>query len=385
MLNIAFLLDKFPQNGGVEKITIILSNELVKRDINVVIISKKGDKKELLEDLHKSVKYYGLNDGEFNSSFIGTLINRETIDILINQGAYRKTNNILWDLLRYNKIPVISVIHNDPNYALKAAKSSLYNGSFKSYIKKLFYPLYYIWNNKLEKSDNNKIIRNSTRVVLLSNSYVKDFLRIANSGKGISKIRVIANPVNYKIIQHLTKKKEIIYVGRLEETQKRVSRLLKIWDKIGDCSDWKLKIIGDGPDKRRYEDYVKSRNLKNIEFIGFQQNLEKYYNESSIIVLTSEFEGLPMTILEGMSYGVVPVIYNSFSAAADLINHGGNGYLIPPFKEDIFISNLMGLFENEKLLKKMSIKAIDSCSKFDKDMILSKWINLFNEIQDEKD
>ena len=49
--------------------------------------------------------------------------------------------------------------------------------------------------------------------------------------------------------------------------------------------------------------------------------------------MTSIYEGFPMTLLECQSFGVVPLLYNSFSAAVDIIDDGINGYLISPYKK----------------------------------------------------
>ena len=64
--------------------------------------------------------------------------------------------------------------------------------------------------------------------------------------------------------------------------------------------EWNLKIIGDGPDKKKLE-YM-SRRLDRISFLGFQ-NPEPYYREASILCMTSNHEGFGMVLIESRTQG----------------------------------------------------------------------------------
>ena len=76
--------------------------------------------------------------------------------------------------------------------------------------------------------------------------------------------------------------------------------------------DWKLNIIGNGPDL----DYLKKRankmNLERIFFVG-HQDPEPYYKRAKIFCMTSSYEGVPLVISEAQNYNVFPILFNSFA------------------------------------------------------------------------
>ena len=70
--------------------------------------------------------------------------------------------------------------------------------------------------------------------------------------------------------------------------------------------------------------------LKRITFEDFQIPIE-YYKRASILCMISAFEGFPMVLPEAMNYKVIPIIFNSYSSAQDIIENEIDGFLIPPF------------------------------------------------------
>ena len=102
--------------------------------------------------------------------------------------------------------------------------------------------------------------------------------------------------------------------------QKRVLRILQTWALLEQrYPDWRLTIVGDGPDRVNLENQVFESQLENVSFEGFQ-NPRGYYERASILLLTSEFEGFPLVLPECMSFGVVPAVYGSYSAVYDIGN-----------------------------------------------------------------
>ncbi len=126
------------------------------------------------------------------------------------------------------------------------------------------------------------------------------------------------------------KQKEVIYVGRLDYNQKRVYRVIETWALLDkEYPDWRLTIVGDGAERKNLEKLTQDLNLHNISFEGFRRP-EEYYKRASLLVLTSEYEGFPLVLAESMSFGVVLVVYGSFSSAYDIIRSGENGVVVKP-------------------------------------------------------
>lgn len=129
-MRIAFLLDRFPQNGGVERVTIDLANSFIISGLEVFIISKIGDKQELLEQLSNNVKVIPIEDNYFCKIKLDSIIKTNKIDILINQGAYPHMNKMIATLNKSPNIKILSVLHNEPNHILKWAYHSIGCGKY---------------------------------------------------------------------------------------------------------------------------------------------------------------------------------------------------------------------------------------------------------------
>lgn len=135
--------------------------------------------------------------------------------------------------------------------------------------------------------------------------------------------------------------KEIIYVGRLDFVQKRVYRVIDTWNYLEErFPDWRLTIVGDGEDRENLENHVRCLGLKRVSFEGFQKPID-YYKRASILLLTSDFEGFPLVLAECMSFGVIPAVYNSYSAIGDIIESDKDGVVIPYHKMGIKLKKLL--------------------------------------------
>ncbi|MEH7483867.1 glycosyltransferase, partial [Neobacillus drentensis] len=113
---------------------------------------------------------------------------------------------------------------------------------------------------------------------------------------------------------------------------------------------------------------------------GFKEDIEKEYEESSIMVMTSRYEGLPMVLLEGQKKGLPIVSFNCPTGPAEIIINKRNGYLIEIGDQQGFIEELNELMNNPDKLKKFSANAIKDSEKFNLNNILDKWIELFNTV-----
>jgi glycosyltransferase involved in cell wall biosynthesis len=180
--------------------------------------------------------------------------------------------------------------------------------------------------------------------------------------------------------ERISKEKEIIYVGRIEYNQKRTDRVVDIWKELEPhYPDWKLTIVGDGDDREDLQKRIHEYGLKRVEITGFVNPI-KYYQRASILLLTSEYEGFGLVIAESMKFGVVPVVYNSYEAAEDLIADGHNGVLIDkPFSIGVFSEVLRKLMDDKKLLNDISRNAIKISKRFNIYTVANEWYQLFDD------
>ncbi|MFT5848659.1 glycosyltransferase family 4 protein [Psychroserpens sp.] len=93
---------------------------------------------------------------------------------------------------------------------------------------------------------------------------------------------------------------------------------------------WRLKIIGDGDDIKSVRETIVFEGLdKQVYIEGFQSNTSQYYMDADAVLLISKSEGLPMSLLEAMSFSKA-LIASNVGGIPELIKDGWNGYLIEP-------------------------------------------------------
>ena len=168
----------------------------------------------------------------------------------------------------------------------------------------------------------------------------------------------------------------------MDFVQKRVYRVIDTWNYLEErFPNWRLTIVGDGDDRQNLETHAKALGLKRVSFEGFQRPVP-YYKRASILVLTSDFEGFPLVLAECMSLGVIPAVYNSYSAVGDIITDGKDGIVIPYHKEGYkakeAASLLEGIMVDDNKRNAMAQAAIEKSKKYSVENIYHEWENVFD-------
>ena len=123
---------------------------------------------------------------------------------------------------------------------------------------------------------------------------------------------------------------------------------------------------------------------KNVFLKGKTTDIFRAMSNSSIYVLSSIYEGLPLVILEAMSCGLPVISYACPCGPKDIITDGKNGFLVN-VNDEITLANKINLFiENEELRKQMSDAAKIKAKQYNIENITSKWMNLFRTLQMKK-
>ena len=97
-------------------------------------------------------------------------------------------------------------------------------------------------------------------------------------------------------------------------------------------------------------------------------------------MMTSAFEGLPMTILEAQQNRCVPVVFDTFASLPDVVSNGRNGFVIPEGDVDQYVARLTQLMNDESLCKEMGENALIDCQRFAPQKVAEQWNSLFNEL-----
>lgn len=383
-----------PTRGGVERVTDTLAKALTKKGYKVLYLHLTNNK-ENFEGYTSSVPMYFLPSKvafvQENFDAYHRFLKEQNIDIIVNQEGNYPNSRLFLSLGDNTSIKTISVLHVNPlsmyNH-FSEENLRLRNGTILEKLK-LVYRAFDYQNRKhaylkAKKIHYNYLLQNTDILCMLSNKFMPELNQLCDN-ELISKVNIVSigNPNSYAVSSMIEKKENIIvFVSRLTRIQKRPDRLLKVWRKLyKDFPDWKLLIIGDGPEKDNLE--KESEDLERVYFLGFQDP-EYYYKKASVLCMTSDNEGFGMVLTESMQHGVVPVAFNSYASVTDIIEDGKNGILVNPFNLNQYAEKLRSLILDEKKRKNMAKNAFESVKKFDTDSIVGQWEELFDSLLDKK-
>ena len=199
--------------------------------------------------------------------------------------------------------------------------------------------------------------------------------------KGLSNLMVIPNPITIEqgVASDCTSK-QVIAVGRYTY-QKGFDLLIKAWRIVHKKHpDWTLNIYGGGK-KEDLQPLVEKLGLANtLKLNGSVSSIREKYQESSIFVLCSRFEGLPLVLMEAMSTGLPSVSFTCPCGPRDIVHDGEDGILCENGNIKSLAAGICRLIEDEPLRKEMGRKATQSIQRFTIDRIMQQWDQLFQEI-----
>lgn len=174
--------------------------------------------------------------------------------------------------------------------------------------------------------------------------------------------------------------KTVLTVGRLEKI-KGYDLLLPIWKKVVDkVKDCKLLIVGDGIMKEELLQQIEQLDLSNsVRILPPTPKVADYYKASSIYVMTSRSEGLPMVLIEAKSCGMTCLSYNCPIGPHEIIRDAKDGYIIPVGNDKIYAQRLIELLQNPLLQEQFGVAAVnDVKARFSPEVIIKQWEELFN-------
>ena len=263
-MNILFVL-KTLEIGGVEVVSSVLANKFSFEDHNVSVFAFEKGVGKIVETFDSSIKIIigkGYCKSFDNISILHQVIKDNHIDIIINQWGLPLVPIKSINRARIgSNSKVISVFHNDPlqNGRLQGVETEIARSNnfarkgllkFKKFIFRLItgYAMRFIYQH----SDVFEVLSPSFV------SHFQNFIWLKNTPKLVVQTNPITIDINGFEYSSASKRKEIIYVGRLDYTQKRVCRVIETWTLLGgNFPDWRLTIVGDGEERKNLEHMVK--------------------------------------------------------------------------------------------------------------------------------
>lgn len=176
---------------------------------------------------------------------------------------------------------------------------------------------------------------------------------------------------------------KLVYTGRLVSEQKRVEKFAQLTaelDKLG--IDYIFNIVGEGP----MGDFLKEKFSKNDRVVMHgrlsQDRLSEILQESHIFLLLSDYEGLPLSLLEALREGCVPVLNKIESGVSEIITSNENGVLIENSDLSAMAHEIRKLKESHEIRRKMALAAYDSFADFGLNLesMCTKYIEVFDRV-----
>lgn len=379
-MNILFLLHSYPKIGGIEMVTQTISQYLKKKH-NLYYLARIADNSVVMDQTN--CFYFPSKSKKESIYYYNTLISKLQIDIVINQGPFLPFNNIISNPERNKNVRIFSFVHFAPGFEFERIKYvwMTEKKSIKRFYKQIKTKLglnTLQYNPDKTRKKYRDLYNICNKTVVLSPAYIKTFKDIYKLNES-SKLISIPNPTKYTCHDNniLSKKKKIVlFVGRLELESKRVDRLLSIWKSIENKDDWNLKIIGDGPHRKELERMVRNDNIEQVTFLGQQNDIQPFYEEASIIVLTSTYEGLSLCFIEGIQYGAVPISFDVSYGNRELLKAISPDIIIEPFSLDTYSRKLTELMHDNIYRNTLSRNALQKSTEYLLENIGKKWDNL---------
>jgi glycosyltransferase involved in cell wall biosynthesis len=166
----------------------------------------------------------------------------------------------------------------------------------------------------------------------------------------------------------------ILTVARLDNQKDHFTLLNAFELLIREIDNVSLWFVGDGPLMKELKQYVKENNFeRNVEFLGWQNNINEFFLNSDIFILSSNREGFPYALIEAMSFGLPVVCTDTPYGPKEILEDGKYGYLVP-MKDHIKMKEAMkDLLENRKTYFKFSHLAIERSSRFTSERMINDY------------
>lgn len=379
-MKIVYCLPQLFHPGGIERIVSIKANYLVEvygYDVTIVVANQK--KQVPFFKLHEKIKIVDLNI-DYDKALSQPLFKRLYLRHKLQKEHKTKLSKYLFtnhpDIVIStftHEVAFLPQIKDGSKKVLefhfcKGHKIKMAKAFHFGFITKLAY-YYRCWQ------EENIIIPKYDQFVVLTDEDKNLWKNKINNVTNIPNILSFRNVDKYADL----KSKTAIAVGRLDN-QKGFDTLINMWAEIvKQCKDWKLNIFGQGEDEDYLNQLICKLNLKDSVFINRpDKNIQQRYLESSLLLMTSNYEGWGLVLTEAMQCGLPVVAFACKCGPKDIINNGVDGFCIPYKNKNLFVKHAIQLMNDEKLRFTMGYNARNNIQRYSIDNVMPKWHDLFN-------
>lgn len=344
-MNLAFLIANLSNSGGTQRILTHLCNLLINEFNIIVLVNEEG---KPFFPLNQKVKIINANEKKQNliqrNLNIYNVLKEHKIDYYINLDTNSVIANSLF-LPKYTQLICWEHFSLGTNY------------------KKLFFTISRLYATK-----------RASKFVLLSNAETRLWKNYSPFIK--QKINLIYNPITVnpsnKNENQLSFKKFLAIGNNIEV--KGFDILIEAWQQ--QKSNWILQIVGlSDSDIKQIQSLIDEKNLKNVEVFGKVKNIQDFYQNSSVFVLSSRKEATPLVLIESQAFGLPAIIFNHLSGALELVNDSAIvvNYEIPV---DSLVKVMDRIAVDNDLYHQLSKNAILNAERFSEERFKQQWLEI---------
>lgn len=355
-MNIIYVVEDFSENGGVERIVSQKANELATHyGHKVAIISVYDDPRPMLYRLRPEVELIRLcvPFAAKGKGRIATLASRAKTLLTAIRRLNKTAKSLNPDIIFFTTTLGALLL---PFCRTEAKKV------YESHLARKFTPFNSLFWLMERKAD---------AVVCLTSGDASCF-------KHAKDVRIIPNFIE-KPKQYAADygAKRAIAVGRLEE-QKGFDILIGCWPGISkEHPDWHLDIYGEGSCRDSLQEQIERLGMQRyITLCGRSNNIMDIYPQYSLHIMTSRYEGLPMTLIEAQACGVPAVVTDFMYGATDIITNGNNGIVVEQGNAKAITDAICSMMESEVLRREYGTAARTAARKYLKENVLGMWTDI---------
>ena len=364
------------RSGGMERVLCNKVNYLVGRGFDVIVVTTDQRERSPFFAFDKRVRFFDLdiNYEENNGKSVFNKIIKYPTKLCLHYIRLRKLLN------REHPDISISMFCNDVSFL-----PLIHDGSVKlleihfSRFKRLQYGRKGLWRllDRMRSVLDKQWARMYEKFVVLTYEDAGLWGKMPN-------LEVVYNASPYKTdCKSDLSAKKVLAVGRYT-FQKGFDLLLQSWHIVTmKCPDWKLEIVGEGTKesiaqlKRLISRY---QLADSVVLTAPTSDITEKYLSSSFVAMSSRYEGLPMILIESQTFGLPVVCFDCHCGPSDIIRNGVNGFLVKMGEIESFAEKMTKLIRDPRLRLEMGREARLNSSRFDEDIIMKKWINIFKEV-----
>lgn len=363
IMKICFLVADISHTGGIERVTSNLASLLLakKQDIAIDIVSQFKSSDKLWYSFDGCNIYY-LNTLNYDAKPHSLKRLFRMLGNYIRIRRFFLTHN-------YDFIVSQSMLNT---LLLYFAGISLKNVLAVEHVK-------YDYYNSILKIIRLHVYRQVAKVVVLTKSDKSRYDENLSKEQTI----IISNPVIVPEYFHSKlDNKQAIAMGRIQY-QKGFDTLTDVFEIVHKKHpDWIVNIYGDGNYKDKIEKYIKQKGLEDVVVLkGRTTDVFSVMRNSSFFILSSRFEGFGMVIAEAMTQGLPAISFDCPTGPSDIIQTNVNGILVENQNIQAMADAICYMIENPNERKRMGKNAVEIVKQFSGDIIVNKWLDLFNSLE----